>query len=84
MPTISAQFTIGTSPTMIIAGDNYAEEVHIHSGSGTVYIGGADVTTSNGYRMDNGDKQTFRNHEGPLYAVASAGNPVVYVLSVSM
>lgn len=84
MPTVSAQFTITTTPQVIVTGDNYSEEVHIHSGSGTVYIGGADVTTSNGYRMDNGDKQVFRNHEGPLYCVAASGTPVLYVLSVSM
>lgn len=85
MATTSAQFTLNTSTaTVIVAGDLYAEEVHIHSGSGTLYLGNSDVTSSNGYRMDNGDKAVFRNHEGALYAIAGTGTPIVYVLSVSM
>lgn len=86
MATTSAQFTLNTSTaTVLVAGDYLAEEVHIHSGSGTIYIGGdSTVTSSTGYRMDNGDKQVFRNHEGPLYAIAGTGTPIVYVLSVSM
>jgi hypothetical protein len=57
----------------VVAEDNAAEEVHFHSSSGTLYIGGADVTVANGYRMDNGDKAVIQNHGNTIYAVTSSG-----------
>lgn len=78
----SAQYTITTTRSVIVSDDLAAEEVHIHSGSGTIYIGGADVTTANGYRMDNGDKQVFQNHTNAIYCVAAAGTPIVYTLVI--
>jgi hypothetical protein len=38
-----------------------------------LYLGGADVTVANGYRMDNGDKVVIQNHGNAIYAVTSAG-----------
>jgi len=69
----SANYTIGTTRSIIVTEDNAAEEVHLHSSSGTIYIGGADVTVANGYRMDNGDKTVVQNHGNALYAITSAG-----------
>jgi len=69
----SANYTVTTTAAVVVANDQAAEEVHFHSSSGTLYIGGADVTVANGYRMDNGDKTVIQNHGNALYAVTSSG-----------
>ena len=65
-----------------MANDLAAEEVHFHSGSGTLYIGGADVTAANGYRLDNGDKVVIQNHSNAIYAITSAGTATLYTLVI--
>ena len=69
----SANYTVTTTAAVVVANDQAAEEVHFHSSSGTLYLGGADVTVANGYRMDNGDKTIIQNHGNAIYAVTSAG-----------
>ncbi|MBU6346298.1 MAG: hypothetical protein KGR70_13500 [Cyanobacteria bacterium REEB494] len=83
MPISSTQVTVTTSPTLLVSGDGVAEGVYLHSSSGQCFIGGAEITTSNGYRMDNGDKLTINNHESPIYAVTSAGTVTMMVLVVT-
>jgi hypothetical protein len=81
MPIYSAQVTVTTSPTLLVAGDAQAEQVNLHA-KHTTYLGGADVTTSTGYQMDNGDKLTLQNHESPIYAIsASSGTMQVLVIT---
>ena len=75
----SAQYTITTSAQVIVPDDIYAEEVHLHVNGGICYIGDATVTTSNGLRLDNGDKITFSTHNGPLYALTNTGTLTLYV-----
>ena len=82
MPIYSAQVTVTTSPTLLVAGDAQAEQVNLHS-KGTLYLGGADVTTSTGYQMDNGDKIVLQNHESPIYGICSSGTPVMQVLVIT-
>ena len=79
MAITSAQFSIGTTATLIVADSIAAEEVHLHTAGGLLYVGGADVTTSNGLRLDSGDKITFNTHNGPMYAVTNTGTTTVYV-----
>lgn len=69
----SANYTVTTTASVVVANDQAAEEVHFHSSSGTLYLGGADLTVANGYRMDNGDKTIIQNHGNAIYAVTSAG-----------
>ena len=78
----TAQYTITTTPAVIVSDTIPAEEVHIHCASGSLYIGGADVTVNNGLRMDNGDKLTFQNHVGAIYAVCSTGSPTISVMVI--
>jgi hypothetical protein len=81
MPISSAQITVTTSPTLLVAGDAQAEQVNLHA-KHTTYLGGADVTTSTGYQMDNGDKLTLQNHESPIYAI-SAASGIMQVLVIT-
>ena len=84
MPISNAKITVGVTPTELVeSGGNY--EAHIHSASGTVYLGDANVTTANGYKFDNGDKDIFTVPDGSaLYATSAAGGQTVYVLKVAL
>ena len=78
----SAQFTITTSAQIIVPEEIGDQMAYLHSASGSVYIGGADLTAANGYRLDNGDKLSLMvgDHQA-LYAVTSSGTATLYVLS---
>jgi hypothetical protein len=78
----SAQYTITTTRSVVVADDLFPEEVHLHSSSGILYIGGADLTVANGYRLDNGDKVVLQNHDNPVYAITSSGTSTLGVLIV--
>ena len=81
MPT-SAQVSVGTTATVLVAATGFDQTVWLHnSGGGTVYLGDSGVTTSNGYKLDNGDKMQLLvgDHEG-LYGVTASGTNTVGVL----
>ena len=73
MTIFSANYTVTTTASIVVPVDNAAEEVHFHSSSGTLYLGGADLTVANGYKMDNGDKVVVQNHGNAIYAITSSG-----------
>jgi hypothetical protein len=80
MPKCS-QVTVTTTATLLVTSNRADQMVYLHSGSGTIYLGNSDVTTSTGYRMDNGDKLSMQLGDNEaLYAIASSGTPVVYVM----
>lgn len=77
----SRHFTITTTRQLIVPIDGSAQEVHFHSASGKVYLGGADVTTDNGFIVDNGEKIVMLVHPGDeLYAVTNAGSVTITLL----
>jgi hypothetical protein len=74
-------YTITTTRQVILPVDGSAQEVHIHSTSGKVYIGGADVTVDNGLALDNGEKMILTIHPNDaIYAVCNAGTVGLSVL----
>jgi hypothetical protein len=81
MPT-SAQVTVTTTATLLVAANIMDQTVWLHNlGGGVVYLGDANVTTANGYKMDNGDKMQVPvgDHEG-LYGIAASGTHTIAVL----
>ena len=78
----SAVFQVDTTASIVVPALIGDQSAYLHSASGTLYIGGADLTTANGYRMDNGDKLSvlIGDHEA-LYAITSSGTATLYVLS---
>lgn len=74
--------TVTTTAAIVVSADIADQTVWLHSSSGTLYIGGSDLTVANGYRLDNGDKITINvgDHEA-LYAITSSGTANLYVLS---
>ena len=79
----SAQVTVTTAATLLVAADMQAEQVNFHSSSGTIYLGDANVTSSTGYRMDNGDKVVLQNHETAIYGITSTGSATMSVLAIT-
>ena len=78
----SQVFEVGTTASIVVPALIGDQSAYLHSASGTLYIGGADLTTANGYRLDNGDKLSvlIGDHEA-LYAITSSGTATLYVLS---
>jgi hypothetical protein len=79
----SSQISVGTTATALVANDEFPEEVHIHITSGVLYLGGPDVTSSNGYRLDPNTEIIISNHENAIYGVAGSGTTTVYVMVLS-
>ena len=79
----TAQYTVGTTRSVIVADDLFPEEVHIHIQSGSLYIGGSDVTISNGLLLDANTVKIISNHDNPIYAVTSTGTTIAYVMVIS-
>jgi hypothetical protein len=77
------QVTVTTSATALVDATNVAEQVVLHSSSGQCFIGNSDVTTSTGYRMDNGDKLTVDNHETGIWGITSSGTVTMMVLVIT-
>jgi hypothetical protein len=76
------QVSVTTTKTLVVPELIGDQSVYLHSSSGTLYIGGADLTTANGYRMDNGDKLTIMvgDHEA-LYAITTSGTANLFVMT---
>ena len=77
----SSQPTIGTSPVLIAQSKGSPIQIQLHT-TASVYFGSADVTTSTGFRLDNGDKAVITLADSDsLYAVQNSGTSTLYVLT---
>lgn len=77
----SAQFSVTSTPVLLAKTNGAPQEVHLHCAQGSVYLDSAGVTTSNGYKLDNGQMITITlttNEE--LWAVAQTSG-TLYVLT---
>lgn len=78
----SAQVSVNSTATVLVAATAFDQSVYLHnSGGGIVYLGGPNVSTTNGYKLDNGEKLSLMvgDHEA-LYGVTASGTNVVGVL----
>ena len=80
MPT-SAQVTVTTTATLLVDSSIFNQTVWIHNSGGVLYIGASNVTTANGYKLDNDDKMQLPvgDYEG-LYGIVASGINTVFVL----
>ena len=76
------QVTVTTAATALVDATQEAEMVYLHSSSGTCYVGNSDVTSSTGYKMDNGDKITIENKANGICAITSAGSVTMQVMAI--
>jgi len=81
----SAQVVVAVTATVIVPATNFDQTVNLHNlGGGAMYLGGANVTTSNGYKFDNGDKLTVTvGDREALYAITATGTQTVALLAQS-
>jgi hypothetical protein len=78
----SAQVSVTTTPTRIAKSIGSPIEVKLHCASGAVYLDGSTVTSSTGYRMDNGQLLTVTLADNDeLWAVSSSGTSTLYTLT---
>jgi hypothetical protein len=82
----SAQITVGTTATLLVAATAFDQTAYIHNmehggGNPVVYLGDATVTAANGFELDAGDYITIGvgDHEA-LYAITASGTVKVSVL----
>jgi hypothetical protein len=76
------QVTVGTTATALVDATAEAEMVYLHSSSGQCFLGNSDVTSSTGYRMDNGDKMTIENKANGIWAITASGTVTMMVMAV--
>lgn len=79
----SIAVTVGTTATLIVAADDKNRHVYVHNGGGSkIYIGGSDVTTTNGYHIANNESaDLFVPTNETLYAVVASGTNAINVLT---
>jgi hypothetical protein len=81
MPNTS-QKTVTTAATLLVTANRADQLVYLHSSSGIIYIGNSDVTTSTGYRMDNGDKLSLQLSDNEaLYGITNTGTATMMVMA---
>ena len=79
MAIVTSKVTVTTTSQSIISVDNVQRDVLLHAKHAT-HIGNSDVTTSNGYLLDNGDEVRLTLTEGEdLWAVGASGTGTLHV-----
>ena len=79
----ATQQTITTTASKIVASNPFAQYVYLHvAGNGTVYLGGSDVTSSNGLATQKHTTpiQFFIPRGQELWAVTASGTETLQVL----
>ena len=85
---ITNVFTVTTTRAIVVAANRADQVVQLSNatggggggGSTPIYIGGANLTAANGYKLDNGDKlQIPLSDLEDLYAITSSGTATLYV-----
>jgi hypothetical protein len=79
---VSAQVSVTTTPVRIAKSNGSPIEIKLHCASGSLYLDGSTVTSSTGYKMDNGQLLTITLADSDeLWAVTSAGTSTLYILT---
>ena len=80
---ISKAVTVSTTATLICPSDDKHRVVYIHNGGGSkIYIGGSDVSTTNGFHLANNENVTIEvPTRETLHAVVASSTNVVNVLT---
>jgi hypothetical protein len=81
MAIVSQQITVTTEAQLIVPADNVSQQIHLHTESGSTYIGNSGVTSSTGFKLDNQDVISLDIREGEaLYAVCASGTTTLFML----
>jgi len=82
MTVTTAQFSIGTTATRIVAPDDMAQRVTVHNNESgqQVYLGCEAVTTSTGIHLDGKEERQITLNPGESLWAISAGSYSVSVM----
>jgi hypothetical protein len=82
---ISEEFTIAQTAVKIISSQNFEQIVYIHNDHGNkVYIGGSDVSSTNGFHLANDTNINVRvPQDNELYAISASGSGDIHILRPS-
>jgi hypothetical protein len=87
----SAQVSVGTTATLLVAASIFHQTAYLHNlaggggggggGNNSIFLGGPNVTTANGYKLNSGASLTLmvENYDA-LYAICATGTVDVSVL----
>lgn len=74
--------TVTTAATLLVAADNKERVVYLHSGTGSVYVGGSDVTAATGIHLSNGTTMELSlPFNETLYGITSASSHTIRTLT---
>ena len=77
--------TVNATATTIVPADNDTRTVYLHNESGgSMYLGGSDVSTTNGYHLKNNETMSVVVPGGStLRAIVASGTATLIVLRPS-
>jgi hypothetical protein len=80
----TAQITALTTPTLLVQADTDGCRVLVHKEQAhSIYLGGANVTTANGFLFDHdGTVDISLPANAKLYAVSTSGTETCYVMKI--
>ena len=74
--------TVNATATLLIDADNKDRVCYLHSGTGSVYIGGSDVTASTGIHLPNGTTmQITVPYKETIYGICATGTNTMRVVT---
>jgi len=78
----SKQVTVTTTAQQVWTGDEMSTEIVVQNDSGgTIYLGGSDVTSSNGFALSNNTMLTFKCLAfNDIWTVVASGTRTLSVL----
>jgi len=79
----SAQVSVNSTPTLLAKTNGAPMEIHLHCAAGAVYLDGANVTTSTGFKLDNGQSMTVTlTTNDELWAVAATSSTLYTMTTI--
>jgi hypothetical protein len=83
---ISSSYTVTTTAQIVVPADESNRSVYFHvTGNGTVYLGGADVTSANGCATQKNavPQELFVPANETVYAIVASGTEDLRILRPS-
>jgi hypothetical protein len=79
--TTNGKIAVGITAMKLVELDNVTQYVHLHS-KGATYLGNAEVSTTTGFLLDNGDKLVVTVPQGcELWIIGTGTNHDLYYLT---
>ena len=83
MSITGTQILVDGTAVLLAEAKGMPMEVHVHCASGSLFVGASNVSSSTGYKMDNGNRETFTIPDNSaLYGIGNGSTSTVYVLTV--